>query len=220
MITANLNAGRPNVARENYPELDDDTAEFLPILGAIASAVAPAVIQAAPSIIQGIGGMFRGGRRRAQPQTRPQQNMVRHAPPPPPRFAPPPQQFVPQPQPHVQQQQHMQQPAAPPQQPGFLSGALSHLMTLIQNPDITGALGNLLNGGISNLITVGSSQVPVTEASLLNAISEYAQLAAEDLESRGYGDTLEYMKDSTGAWKYDPNISSYRAEALIESINS
>lgn len=81
-------------------------------------------------------------------------------------------------------------------------------------------LSSLLHTGPGSTVPLGSSQIPVTEAAILNAISEYAQMAAEELESLGYADNLEYMKDSAGGWKYDPNISTYRAEALMEAFTS
>jgi hypothetical protein len=100
------------------------------------------------------------------------------------------------------------------------AGALNGLLSIIQNPQITAALGNLLSTGVSSLTHVGQAQVPVTEAAFLNAISEYARMAEEELETTGAGDSLDYMKDDSGQWKYDPNISTYRAEALVEAIHS
>jgi hypothetical protein len=224
MINSNLQAAqRAAGAREGIGEAnDEDMAEFLPILGAIASAVVPTLIQAAPSIIQGVGNLFSGRRRRPARQASAQryspppghaQHPVQHTPPPP-RPTPQPFQQAP-PRPVQPQPVPMTQGAN-----GAASGALSGLLSIIQNPQITAALGNLLNTGISGLTQVGQAQIPVSEAAFLNAISEYARMAEEELESLGTADNLDYMKDDSGQWKYDPNISTYRAEALVEAIHS
>lgn len=223
LINANLAAAtqRPAGAREGFEDSDDDTAEFLPILGAIASAVVPSLIQAAPSIVQGVGRMFSGRRRRPAPQRRPvpQQQYYRPAPQPMAPAPPPPPQQAPMHTAHLQQVAQQQATAAP-SAGSFASNALNSLISLIQNPQITAALGNLVQTGVSAATTIGSSQVPVGEAAFLNAISEYARMAEEELESLGSGDNLEYMRDDSGQWKYDPNVSTYRAEALVEAIQS
>jgi hypothetical protein len=211
MISNNLNASRSTGFRESLSEADEDAAEFLPIIGAIASAVVPSLIQAAPSIIKGIGGMFSGRGKR------PQQRQAR-------RYTPPPNRFIPGrppvPSPATTSVPPQVAPSPAAGIGGMLSGALPQLMSLIQNPQITGALGNLLNTGVSALTNMGAENVPISEAAFLNAIAEYAQMAAEDLENLGMGDNLGYMKDSAGEWKYDPNISTYRAESLLETIQS
>jgi hypothetical protein len=224
MLTANLTAAQAGrSARESiesdYLE-DEDMAEILPIIGAVASALAPTLIQAAPSIIQGagkmIGGFFnkrrqRGGQRRqAQQRPNPYRQRYPQAPQQVPQGFAPPQGPAP-----LQQQQVAPAPGAQGQD----SGILGSLMGLLQNPQITSALGNLLQSGVSQLVPVGANATPVSEAAMLNAISEYARLAAEELESAGYGDNLTYMKDDAGQWKYDPSISTYRAEAFVEALN-
>lgn len=229
MITANLSGAR----KESFDEAEDfdeeEMAEIFPFIAAIASAVAPALMKAAPKIVQGagkiVGGLF--NKRRSRPASRRQQYAPQHQVHTPWTSAPArpayprmpqqmPQAFAPQP-PHPDPAQQQANPAPPPQ--GQDSGMLGSLMGLLQNPQITSALGNLLQSGTSQLVPIGGNATPVSEAAMLNAISEYARLASEELESAGYGDNLEYMKDDSGQWKYDPSISTYRAEAFVEALN-
>jgi len=98
------------------------------------------------------------------------------------------------------------------------NAAISALVNLLSNPNVVNALSNLARGGESRPIYLGEMELPVYEGSLLNAISEYAQMAKMEINDSPKADALDYLKAENGEFMVDVGSSVERAERLVDLL--
>lgn len=180
---------RESIKKLQYEHQDDEQlGEILPALVPIITAVAPTVVKGVSSLIS------RAGQRRRQPQ--------RQAP----RRAAPRQTVQPQPRPQRTSTTGTGQ--VPVQQ----------LLGLLSNPRIMNLIQQAARGGRGERVSMGREHIEVSLGSILNAVSQYAQMASESLVHENQTEIPEYLIDAEGNFKCDVSSPRERAEVLMELI--
>jgi hypothetical protein len=114
-------------------------------------------------------------------------------------------------------------PAAPAG--GGMSSALAQLLALLEHPAFRQLLGGQLLGSAgARAVPVGAEGVPVTFPAIMEALSVLAEQAgaeaAEHTGGSGESESTAYLRDASGAYRYDPASPEERAAALVEQLRS
>ncbi len=206
---------RESIENMIYENQDDEQlAEILPALIPIITAIAPAVIQGVSSLISNASRRRSQPRRQAPPARSAPQQTVRPQPAPArqvtrPRPAPLRQQ--PQPTPSARQTPQPAPSVSPATGPAPQTSQdpINQLLSLLSNLGVMNLIQQAASGGGSGSVPLGNERTEVSLDSVLHAISQYAQMASEDLGQENQTETAEYLLDAEG---------NFQPEALMELI--
>lgn len=195
---------------------DEDLAEILPALIPIIAAVAPAVVQGVTSLISN-ASRRRAPQRQAPPRPATHNRQPRPQRAPATRQAPISQRTPP---PQARPQAGTGAASAGATSAALSSEPLNQFLSLLSHPAVTNLIQQAIRSAnpASESIVLGKEQIEVSLASVLNAVSESARKASEQMEGESGTEIPEYLLDTEGNFLCDVSSPGERAEVLLSLI--